>query len=453
MLILLLIWLAVGIGLTWLAIQRRRGSAGLPLAYFVGLSLIHVPGALLYLDGEELNFTAVVTRVGFEQTVIGMVAFLVGVIIARYAFVRASGQSATAGRPQDFTRQSITEVNRLALLYLFVGSVSYFVILPVFGGIPSVTAIVASFGSLIVVGACLRFWLASKCRNRLKFWLTMALVPLCPLATLIQGGFLGFGTYWALAIMTFLFAQSKRRFGYLLLAPAGVFVGLSVFVNYMAARDEIRQLVWYQEASIANRLDRVAEVFRHFEWLDLSNLRHRKAIDDRLNQNVLIGLAAERLESGQVEYASGAMLGSMMMALIPRALWPDKPAVGGGGTIVHDFTGMEFAEGTSVGAGQVFEFYVNFGTLGVIGGFLLYGWLVGRMDLLIIEYLSQGDQRRFVFWFLICLALLQPGGNLLEIVVSAASAAIAAYGLSHLLNRRWPAADIRGLPRVKTGRR
>ena len=51
---------------------------------------------------------------------------------------------------------------------------------------------------------------------------------------------------------------------------------------------------------------------------------------------------------------------------------------GGGGTIVQDFTGIEFADGTSVGAGQVLEFYVNFGTWGVIGGFLLFGWLIGQ---------------------------------------------------------------------------
>ena len=82
-LILLLIWLVTGTALMCLTTQRL-GSAGLPLAYFLGLTLIHVPGVLLYLDGEESNFAAVVTRIGFEQTIIGMVFFLIGVVIARY---------------------------------------------------------------------------------------------------------------------------------------------------------------------------------------------------------------------------------------------------------------------------------------------------------------------------------------------------------------------------------
>src|SRR6476646_8509360 len=92
--ILLLTWLAVGISLVWLVSQKPRSSAGLPLAYFLGLSLIHVPGALIYLDAEE----SISTRIGFEQTISGMVAFLGGVTIARCFFMTAPGQQASAGR-------------------------------------------------------------------------------------------------------------------------------------------------------------------------------------------------------------------------------------------------------------------------------------------------------------------------------------------------------------------
>ena len=438
MLILLSIWLAVGIGLTWTIGQARRGSAGLPLAYFLGLSLIHIPGAILYLDAEEGN----VTKVGFEQTTFGAVAFLVGVIIARYVFDHPQGRQTSAGPTEDLTPRRMATLDRLALLYLIVGSIVFFALMPLVGGIPSVTAVVAPLGSLIMVGACVRLWVASESRNWLKFWFTMALLPVLPLTTLIQGGFLGFGTSWVLAIIAFIFAQSKRRFVYFLLTPAVLFGGLSVFVNYMAARGEIRQLVWYQQAGIGDRLDRITDTFRNFEWLDLSNFKHREAIDSRLNQNDFIGVAVARLETGAVEYASGGTLSKVAMGLIPRLFWPDKPAVGGGGSVVQDFTGLELAEGTSFGAGQVFEFYVNFGSLGVIGGFLLLGLLISRMDLLVIKYLRLGDQRRFLLWFLPCLALLQPGGNLVEIVVGTVSSAITAYSIGYLLPRRWAARDI-----------
>ena len=42
-LILLLIWLVTGIALMALAVQRRLGSAGLPLAYFLGLAMNSCP--------------------------------------------------------------------------------------------------------------------------------------------------------------------------------------------------------------------------------------------------------------------------------------------------------------------------------------------------------------------------------------------------------------------------
>ena len=80
--IFLVVWLAVGIGL--ILSQRPRGSAGLPLAYFLVLSMIHVPAAMLYLDDNEMSSMADLTKAGFEQTVIGMsTAFLAGVLIAK----------------------------------------------------------------------------------------------------------------------------------------------------------------------------------------------------------------------------------------------------------------------------------------------------------------------------------------------------------------------------------
>ena len=50
-----------------------------------------------------------------------------------------------------------------------------------------------------------------------------------------------------------------------------------------------------------------------------------------------------------------------------------------------------------------------------------------------IRYLREGDQQRFLVWILVSLAMLQPLGNLVEILVSAVSSFIAALGLGYLL--------------------
>ena len=398
---------------------------------------------MIHLEAEESNWT----RLGFEQTVIGIVAFLAGVIIARTIVFLRPEQNAGVGRLHDLSPGSLAALNRLALYYCLFGGIAYFVLMPLAGVIPSATAIISSIGSLIVVGACLRLWVAQEGQDRLKFWITIAILPLLPLFTLIQAGFIGYGTYWVLTISAFIFAQSRRRLLYLFLAPVVAYVGMSLFVNYMAARQDIRNVVWHQRASLADRLDRVENIFRNFEWLDPSNTRHRREIESRLNQNFLVGAAVARMESGLQPYASGATISNMITGLIPRALWPDKPAVGGGGNVVTEFTGIRFARGTSVGAGQVLEFYENFGTWGVIGGFLIYGWLLGYMDLTIIEALHRGDQRHFLFWFMIAVSLMSPGGNLVEIVVSVAGAIAGAYGLNYFLNRRRSAAELPAFPR------
>jgi len=430
MLNLILIWIAVGVALV---LVSGRSSAGLLLAYFFSTSLIYFPGAMLHLQADEWNWT----RLGFEETVIGMAAFLAGAIIAKiFKILQLPKQNASVGRPNDIGPTSLAELNRLALVYCLLGGFAYFVLLPSASAISSATAVISSIGSLTVVGICLRLWAAREGRDRWKFLSTIALLPILPLSTLIQSGFLGFGTVWALTVSTFIFAQTRRRLLYLSLAPVVLYVGMSLFVNYMAARDDIRKLVWYQQASLVDRLDRVEEVFQNFEWLDLSNAKHRRAIENRLNQNLLVGAAVTKLKSEQKSYTFGAAISNMFLALIPRALWPDKPQVGGGGNIVTEYTGIRFARGTSVGAGQVLEFYVNFGTGSVIVGFVLLGWLLGYLDLTIIEALRLGDQSRFLFSFMIAMSLLQPGGNLIEIAASLAGAATSAYALNYFFKRR-----------------
>jgi hypothetical protein len=454
-LILALIWCAVGIGF---ALVSRRSSAGFPLAYFLGLSVIHVPGALLYLGITDVSLYASDTRVGFEQTVIGMVAFLCAVTIVRYrAFARRPGRRTLLEAPLVLSRDQTVAADRWALTYLSLGGIANFLLMPLFGDVATITAVISSMGALMVVGLCLRLWVARQTRNPVKFWSTLILLPLLPVSGLVQSGFVSFGTYWILAILAFVFCQSKRRFTYVLMAPAVIYIGLSAFVSYMGTRSEIRGIVWNKNyTALSDRIEPVEAAFaRGLAWFDPSNPRHRGAIAARLNQNWLTGTAARRFDSGQQEYARGATFGAMVMGLIPRAVWPEKPQVGGGGSVVHDFTGINFARGISVGAGQVFEFYVNFGILGVIGGFLLYGWLIGRMDLSAIESLCRGDHGRFCFWLLICVPLLRAEGNLLEIEVSAAAAAIAAYGLGfvftelrQLLDRRRRANEIGSFPRA-----
>jgi hypothetical protein len=421
MLGLLVIWGGLLIALVVFAIGRPGRGGALTLAYFLGLSLIHVPGVLPFLDSESGLADWDETQLGFETTILGMATFVSGAVLVRWIDRR---RVAARGALPRRRAQAFEWLGRRTLV---LGVVAYFVLLPLSGIVPSLTSVVAAFGTLLILGLWLVLYGAAVAADWPRTLATLALLPLLPLATLVTGGFLGYGVYWVLSVVAFLFVITRRRIWFCFGTPVAVFLGLSLFVTYMGQRTGIREVVWEEQAAMRDRLDRVSAIVTEFELLDLESPTHVAALDGRLNQNVLVGAAIMYHEDGFAPFAYGATI--PIWALIPRAVWPDKPATGGGGNVVSEFTGIRFDETTSVGAGQVLEFYVNFGIPGVVIGFLGLGYLLMRLDRGIMRSLAVDDMRGLLLRAMPGLMLLQPGGNLLEILVGC----VAAYVGAHLV--------------------
>jgi hypothetical protein len=419
MLGLLTIWIALLIALVVFAVGRAAAGGALTLAYFLGLSLIHVPGVLPFLGPGSGLTDADETQLGFETTILGMAAFVAGAAMARWMDRR---RAAASDPPARRRAQMFEGLGRRTFVF---GIVAQFLFLPLASKVPSLTSIVAPAATLLILG----FWLALygafvavDWRRTLK---TLALLPLLPTVTLVTGGFLGMGVNWDLSVLAFLFVITRRRIWFYVAAPPMAFLGLSLFVTYMGEREGIREFLSNEQPGLLDRLDRVSSLITKFELLDLSSPTQVKALDLRLNQNWFVGLGVRYHEDGGAPFAYGATI--PLWALIPRAIWPDKPAVGGGGSIVTDFTGTPLAEGTSFGAGQVLEFYVNFGIPGVLIGFLGLGYLLMRLDQGIMRSLAEDDMRALLLRAMPGLMLLQPQGNLLEILVGFVAAYVAAY--------------------------
>jgi hypothetical protein len=94
--------------------------------------------------------------------------------------------------------------------------------------------------------------------------------------------------------------------------------------------------------------------------------------------------------------------------------------------LVAQFTGVTFEEGTSVGTGNVLEFYMNFGMAGVVAGFAFLGFILMRLDQGVMRALATGNIHGMVQRALPGLALLQPLGSLLEMLVATISAVVVA---------------------------
>jgi hypothetical protein len=452
---LLILWLGPLAALLAFAVGPPGRGGALTLAYFLDLSLIHVPGLLASLGTGSGLADFADTRLGFEVTLAGMAAFVAGAVMARLsgrARPETAWQSLDSESDEPGSAESGAGFERLGWRALAIGAGAYLLLSPVFGRLASVTSIVSSIPNLMILG----FWmlcypsgaLAGSYDDMRRRLLALGLLPLLPLATLITGGFLGFGFHWVLAVLAFCFVIARRRLWFYFAAPLAVFLGLSLFVTYMGQREAIRDVVWYEQAGLFDRLEQVSRIITDFELLDLSSDAHLAALDDRLNQNVLVGTAVARHQAGFYDFAYGGTV--PLWGFVPRALWPDKPEVGGGGLLVTRYTGIPFQQGTSVGAGQVLEFYVNFDIPGVLAGFAGLGFLLMRLDLGIMRAFAAGDLPGLLLRALPGLSLLQPGGNLLEILVALVGAVLGAVVLlySGVLGRAAPPRKASPEPRI-----
>ena len=79
------------------------------------------------------------------------------------------------------------------------------------------------------------------------------------------------------------------------------------------------------------------------------------------------------------------------------------------------------------------EFYINFGTWGVVIGFLVIGILLGLFDGMAARRLHQGDFAGFATWFLPGIGFLQTGGSLVEVSGTVAASAVLMVIMNHFI--------------------
>jgi hypothetical protein len=247
-------------------------------------------------------------------------------------------------------------------------------------------------------------------------------------------GFIGYGVSAVIVVWVFVSRFYQPRWQVIATFVVVVFLGLSVWVTYSRDRQDIREVVWRGGAEqtfterMNNRVNRVVETFLNFEFVNIREQRHLEAIDSRLNHNLLIGQTVEYMESGGAEFAHGKTILIAVVSMIPRILWPSKPVVGSN-TLVETYSGRSFDSGSSFGAGQVFEFYANFGTFGVIFGFVCLGALLRVFDIQAGRHLISGDWWRCAAWLTVGLSFVKPGGDLPSMAMTFASLVVLIVGL------------------------
>jgi hypothetical protein len=435
----LIVWMVT---VTVTVIYSRRESksvgTGLVLAYLLNLWLLHWVATSLYLLPWYQYYDTTLVEAGLVQSTYGILAFAFGSLVLAPAVMQSQ-------RFQKAQAVSYRPHPDLPKAYMVMGAASYALLSSLLGQLPTANALTAVGQQLFVVGLCLTCWQAWWEKEARDFTGWCGVVLLLPFITIVSRGFIGYGAVASLIVLTFIVSFVRLR---LKLVAAGlvlVYLGLSFYVSYMRDRSEIREVVWGGQP-LQSRIERVFTTLSTLEWFDPWDESHLLRVDQRLNQNFLAGVAVHQLsESG--DYAYGETIWQALMALIPRALWPEKPVVAGSMGLVSRYTGIPFAEGTSVGIGQVMEFYINFGTMGVVLGFLILGVIITLIDSTAAQRLLQRDWQGFALWYLVGISFLQVGGSLVEVTSSAgASVAVALLANRYLLYRfqrkRAPAATL-----------
>lgn len=403
----LIIWAAAMLILVFFPRPKKLVSVGLPMMYLSVLSVNHWFGALIsslpWYQDADYEFV----QAGFRESLHGVLAFVVAsAVVAPLVYSRL--------RARWFVGRKLLPNQRLPVVHVLTGAVFYFLLWPLLGGVASVRTLAYSGWWLMIAGLCLISWKAWQYNRRraLLRWLMLALV--FPLLTTVGQGFLGYGITAMMIVMSFAGSFYRPRWKVLVGALLSIYLGLSLFVTYLRDREELRRIVWEERESFGVRLLYIQHMITDFELFDLHNEEHLWRINARLNQNVLVGEAIDYIGNGNESFAQGSTIRDAFAAMVPRIIWPDKPMAAGSGDLVSQYTGQEFAEGTSVGIGHVMELYVNYGSTGILVGFFLLGMVLSLFDFSAGNHLRKGDWPGFVFWLLPGMGFSHVGGSFVE---------------------------------------
>jgi hypothetical protein len=398
----MVIWAAAFAAFLVQAWHGKTPVAGLVLCYWLNLASVHLITEVLCLFHQNTSMYRAASGDGFALSGYAVLGLMAGnLVLARplnWLLSRPGPAPAVPRGPGDGLRLAQASIVVGMVLFL-VGNVLK---------IPSLSAVTFG-GNMLAAGGFAWWWWDNYRQGRyLRACGVLAASLAIPFLILTFRGFLSYGVAALFLLGTFVLVHVRRRALVVLAAPVALYVGLSVSVVYFHGRGTIRQAVWFDQAPVSERVRVIAEVFgQDWQWFDVANEQHRLYLDERLDQNYFVGLAAWRLENREMDYAGAETVRDAALSMVPRLLWRDKPVFVGGSDLMSRFTGLTFAEGFSFGLGHVLEFYVSFGIPGLLVGFTLMGTLIGLCDIRAGQALRSGREAQFLLWFVPATALLK----------------------------------------------
>ena len=401
------LWMILLGALVWRAWFFSKPVAGLGLCHWFNQAINHFFGEYFISQNTEFKSAdRLASQIGYQISAIAISGLILAFLFV--TVVDISSKTKKMSNDNHFDTDKNFKIGILALVY---GMVCYFFLSGVLSFIPSITSILSGGLAMASAGMAWAFVSVFKGKGAVAGLLFASLMFLFPVFTLVLNGFMGYGIGAIFGIAGVVMVTFKPRWVIVLIAPSLLYLGLSLYPSYMIARGEIRSKVW-GGADLSERFDATfGGIAENWQWFDPNDEKQMELLNGRMNQNVLVGHSYEYISSGQTSYAFGDTLIDGFLALIPRAIWADKPLSAGSNGMVTRFTGIKFAEDTSVGIGNMMEFYINFGLFGVFVGYFLIGLAIYYLDSLAGQAISNLNAGLFFM-------TLVPGQSLMNAIGS-----------------------------------
>lgn len=388
----------------------KEGSVGLPAALLFVMSFLYggcfvyaIPGYThLRPDGHwyllNFNFSEWLVLKATFVSLVGVLGFAIGSgVFAR----RRKSLGVSPGKSRINLRASIVILGGIGLLAF---AMHYLRI-----EFPMSGAVLEMGRNLAMAAICLGAWTSWRAGRSMLPW--MLLLCLIVLYYLVLFGFVSYGFLMVNIMVGFYLAQlrqhqSRTGLREALMSALGIYLALTLFVGWFSFRGEMRKAV--EAGSTSSEVWEVlSDGISRTEILVPWNFAALDIVNIRLNLPIFIGLMMEQHDSNPSMRMHGATLVIIPLAIVPRIFWPEKPERGGS-EFMNEHTGLSLSETTTFGTGSVFEFYVNFGLVGVFFGFVLLGWIVRRIDRGAARALERGDFLDFSRYFVVGIVTIDP---------------------------------------------
>jgi hypothetical protein len=367
-------------GLWGYAIFRDGGiGIGIRFSYGLHLTLFFLLGPVLsvVVRGHDSRPGQAPVEPAIQLVLCGMLAY---VIAAYWVYPVLIGQSPMP-HPRFLallTDPGWCEARQIAGWRMFWVGVASLVLNPVVFSLPTIKALWTVMGGLAETGLLL-VCLASIGRERYSQIVgAFVLLAMYSMLYAALGGHIGsqFLKTGLLACIV-LFCNSTRPTRVVVLVVC-IVLAFFPYQQWMAGRKRLRSAIG-ESVSLSKRIEITVDIFLNVEPIQVEGEEVANAYAKRGDYSPLLATAMQYTPDRQ-PFAYGTTLLEGFTAIIPRALWPDKPYRVGGNALVSQYTGLHFDTATSVAVTYPFEFYVNFGREGVIVGLFVLGLLFGWME-------------------------------------------------------------------------